>query len=169
MEEEKLSYTAIQKFLMLLAGGIFVALIVALIVLWPQIPDRIPGHYNAAGEVTRYDGKGMIWVMPIVGMMLYAGLLLLSFFPQVWNMPVNLTRENRRRVLTSTRDMLCGMAVLFSASFCYIGFSMAGFVELGAWFLPVELLLVFGLILWSVLRIVRAGKPRGPSSDGGSR
>ena len=171
MEEEKLSvpYTALQKFWMLLGGGILVALLVALLVLWPQIPEQIPGHYNAQGEVTRYDGKGAVWIMPIIGMILYAGLLLLSFFPQAWNTPIHVTRENRLRVLSRTRDMLCWMAVLLSALFSYIGLSMTGLVELGAWFLPVELLLVFGLLIWGVVRVVRAGKPRGPSQERDAR
>lgn len=32
---------------------------------YPYLPDRIPGHFNASGEVTRYDNKSLLSVFSI--------------------------------------------------------------------------------------------------------
>jgi uncharacterized membrane protein len=42
-----------------------VGIAIYLIVVWNSLPDQIPGHFNAAGEVTRFDGKGILLIMPI--------------------------------------------------------------------------------------------------------
>lgn len=38
---------------------------------YPQLPDKIPAHYNASGEVDRYDSKALV-----LGMLAGIGLLL---------------------------------------------------------------------------------------------
>ena len=65
-----------------------------LISIWGNIPDKIPSHYNAAGVVDSYGGKGSILIMPIVGAGLYIMMTVVSFFPSVWNTPVKITEKN---------------------------------------------------------------------------
>ena len=40
--------------------------LIYLIVCWSTIPDQIPTHYNAAGEIDDWGGKGMIWFTVII-------------------------------------------------------------------------------------------------------
>ena len=44
--------------------------------LSPQLPDRIPTHWNIRGEVDGYGGKWTLFVMPIMTM----GMLVLFYF-----------------------------------------------------------------------------------------
>ena len=37
-----------------------------------QLPEEIPSHYNASGEVDDYSGKSMIWFLPVIGLVLGA-------------------------------------------------------------------------------------------------
>lgn len=61
--------------------GIIVAMSVAAAVRWGSVPDRIPIHWNAAGEVDGYGGKfsGLL-LLPIVAIGLY---LLLKYIPLI--------------------------------------------------------------------------------------
>lgn len=70
------------------------ALFAAAAVVWPLVPDRIPVHWNLAGEVDRYGGKveGVL-LLPLVAFGLYWLLLLLPL--------VDPRRENYRRFQTS--------------------------------------------------------------------
>lgn len=45
--------------------------VLLLIIFWKQIPSQIPVHYDAAGEVTRWGGKGSIIVLVIFQFMIY--------------------------------------------------------------------------------------------------
>ena len=45
--------------------------LIYLIVCWNTIPDQIPTHYNAAGEIDDWGGKGMIWFTVIISWALY--------------------------------------------------------------------------------------------------
>ncbi len=45
--------------------------VLLLIIFWKQIPSQIPVHYDAAGEVTRWGGKGSIIMLVIFQFMIY--------------------------------------------------------------------------------------------------
>lgn len=69
---------------------IIAAMFVAAGVRWGSVPDRIPIHWNAAGEVDGYGGKftGLL-LMPLVAIGLY---LLLKYIPRID--PARLNYEN---------------------------------------------------------------------------
>lgn len=77
-----------------------------LIVIWEHIPDEIPGHYNAMGEIDRVTGKGSLLVLPITTWIMYIGLAIVERFPQVWNTGVAVTEENKERVYRILKSML---------------------------------------------------------------
>jgi len=52
-----------------------IPLIIALIWL-PQLPERIPGHWDMAGNVTRYGARGEALLTPITFLLLNLGLAL---------------------------------------------------------------------------------------------
>lgn len=61
--------------------GIIAAMFIAAAVRWGSVPDRIPTHWNAAGQVDGYGGKfsGLL-LMPIITAGLY---LLLKYIPRI--------------------------------------------------------------------------------------
>ncbi|HMM42592.1 MAG TPA: DUF1648 domain-containing protein [Thermomicrobiales bacterium] len=61
----------------LLMAGMFLASAIA----WPTTPDRVPMHWNAAGEVDGYGGKlEGLFLLPAITLGLY---LLLLFLPRI--------------------------------------------------------------------------------------
>ena len=54
---------------------------------YQDLPDSIPRHYGADGVPDAYGGKGVIWVLPAVGFVLYFVIGLISHVPGVINLP----------------------------------------------------------------------------------
>jgi uncharacterized membrane protein len=60
---------------------ILIGMVVAAVVLWPSMPDRLPMHWNAAGQIDRWGGKGEgLLLLPAAACGLY---LLLRFLPRL--------------------------------------------------------------------------------------
>ena len=58
-----------------------VGVVVYLILAWGNIPDRIPGHYNALGEVDHWSSKTSLIVLPIISWGLFGFITLVERYP----------------------------------------------------------------------------------------
>lgn len=125
-----------------------------------SLPDTIPVHFNAAGEVDRMGGKTSILILPVVVTVLFIGLTILIRHPHNFNYPVKITGENAYRQYSNAVMLLRVLKLIIVVVFTAIAWFMitAGTgkqVELGIWFLPVFLALMFipmGIYLWSSFR-----------------
>ena len=118
---------------------------------WDSFPDRIPAHYNAAGEIDRWVTKGEMVFLPVMMWILYIGLTVLQHFPQIWNTGVQVTQENRERVYRTLMYMLETLKLLIEAVFSFLTVYGITGKNLPSWFLPVFIGLVFAdLIFWLV-------------------
>jgi uncharacterized membrane protein len=66
---------------LLIAGLTFVA------IKYPGLPVKIPNHFDAAGNVTDYAGKGSIWLLEGVNLAMYAMMTVFIFIPVVIENP----------------------------------------------------------------------------------
>lgn len=57
---------------------LLVGMFVFLIISWPNIPAQVPLHSNWAGEVDRWGGPGNVIISPILGVLLYIILSIVS-------------------------------------------------------------------------------------------
>jgi len=58
-----------------LAGGLMVvAVLVATLILYPHLPERVPSHWDIHGQVNAYSSK---WTMLVITPAIMAGLMLL--------------------------------------------------------------------------------------------
>ena len=87
------------------------------IIMWSQIPDQIPTHYNFAGEADGYGGKGSLIFMMVLAWVMFVLITVLMRFPNTWNMPVKVTAENKARLCSITRAMLEVIKMLASLLF----------------------------------------------------
>ena len=136
-----------------LLGGVLL-----LVVLWPQIPADIPGHYDAAGNVTRYDPKGSLWGLVGVNAGLYALLSVINFFPRVWNLPGD--PEDRPRQFLLARTVVRGLKAFVIWLFTLILWldvrvAQGAATGLPWWFLPLGL---FGPLVIIVVWLIRANR-----------
>lgn len=89
-----------------IAIGLFVAVIFYTLIQWNQLPEQVPIHFNALGEVDNYGSK---WVLLLVPMISVGLLGLLEFFerhPEWHNYPSRLNETNAPRFYQSSQELL---------------------------------------------------------------
>ena len=137
---------------------LLIGILIYLIINWNSIPDKLPGHYNAVGEIDRMGNKGELLVLPIINWLMYLGMTAVERFPSVWNTGVRVTEENRERVYRTIKNMLSTMKLIIVAVFSYLTINSARALPLSPGFLPAFLILIFGSIILYIIRLVRVSK-----------
>jgi uncharacterized membrane protein len=131
---------------------IFLILLIALPIIYlKDLPDSIPSHFNAAGQPDDYGSRSTLWLLPLTGSFMYILMTVLSGFPQIYNYPVKITSENAVMQYTIATRLIRILKTVILIIFSYLSFqtintSIGNATGLGKVFLPVSLLLTFGLI-----------------------
>lgn len=136
---------------LILLFGVFIYLFLS----WNSIPDKIPGHYDAMGNVDRVGSKNELLVLPIISWIMYLGMTVIGKFPQIWNTGVTVTEENKERVYRVLKNMLSTIKLIIVAVFVYLTINSSQAISLSVWFVPVFLILMFGSIIYFIIKLVR--------------
>lgn len=84
---------------------------------YPGLPETIPVHLNARGEVDGFGQKWMFLLLPAIGVILFLGMSWITRFPHRFNYPVNITEDNASQQYANAarmiRVMKLSLAVLF--------------------------------------------------------
>lgn len=132
-------------------GLIGVVLLIGLpLYYFNTLPETIPRHFGANGEPDGFSGKGIIWALPIIGVLMYVGLFWLNKYPHTFNYPQKVTEENVEGLYTMGTKMIRTLNTIIASVFAYITYStiqtaLGNQNGLGAWFTPVFMLLIFGV------------------------
>lgn len=135
----------------------FLVLLIALPFIYLQsLPERIPIHFNGAGQPDGYGNRSSIWILPVTGIFLYLLLSVISAFPHIYNFPVKITNDNAEVQYRIATRLIRVLKVLILLLFCFLSFqtirTAAGKAAgLGKSFLPVFLLLTFGVIVFYIV------------------
>jgi len=125
----------------------FISMVICYIYIlmnWSGMPDKIPGHYDALGNVTSWSSKGTVWFMPLIMLAMFILLTVVGMFPSLWNTGVKITDENRDRVYALLKGMLDTIKLTICLTFTVISLAMARASMLPVWFLAVTLVLILG-------------------------
>jgi uncharacterized membrane protein len=137
--------------------SVLILLVATIFVLmnWNAMPDQIPSHYDFKGQVDAYSGKGFLIFTMVMGWVLVLSMIIISWFPSIWNTGVERTPANAAVVNRIIKDMLnvleVGMAILFS----YMMIVPAMGITMGKWFMPAFFIVIFGTIIVTVVRLIR--------------
>ena len=135
-----------------LIGFIGLILMIGLpLYFFDQLPETIPRHYGANGEPDGFSGKGIIWTLPAIGLVLYLGMYWLNKYPHSYNYPQKVTEENAERLYSVATKMIRTLNAIITCMFAYITFAtiqtaLGNQSGLGKLFLPISLLLTFGVL-----------------------
>jgi hypothetical protein len=132
---------------------------------WNQLPSQIPGHYNAMGKIDRWGSKNEILIMPIMGTLVYIFITVMSFFPQTWNLSVQVTDENRETVYSYAKSLIILTKVEVLSIFFYLTYYMATTQPLPIAFLPVSMIILFSTIIFFTVKIYRTGTRKKQTSN----
>ena len=112
----KTENTRADRILDLLGWILLIGTLVYLILGWPSFPDQIPMHYNGAGEIDRWGGKGEIIFIEVMMWILYLGIGVVEKYPQIWNTGVEVTAKNKEKVYRTLKYMLKTLKFLTECS-----------------------------------------------------
>jgi uncharacterized membrane protein len=128
------------------------------------LPDRIPTHFDLAGQPNGWGSPSSLLLLPAVALALYLIITLASLFPSAFNFPVRVTTENRARLQALALQMVSWLKAETICMFVWIQSSILdgirhGRFSMSAALVPASLVLVFGTIAGYVLAMVRAARP----------
>lgn len=127
-----------------------------LYIIWDKIPSQIPGHYNAAGEIDKISDKSSLILTLFFGWLLFTALSVLEKFPQIWNTGVEITEQNKDKVYRILKNMIVATKLLTSIVFCLLTLAPITGKNLPAFFLPLYIFLMFGLLAAFIFQLFKA-------------
>ena len=129
-----------------------------LVIRWPSIPDKLPMHYNFAGEIDRWGGKGEVLFLVVMVWILYLMISLVEHFPSVWNTGVQVTLENRMRVYRTLKYMVKTLKLAMTLVFTFLIFNTVAGTPRPGWFTVVYVILIIGDLAFWLIRLYRVRK-----------
>ena len=130
---------------------LLIGTLIYLIVRWNTIPDQIPIHYNAAGDIDGWGGKGMVWLLVVISWGLYLGITFVGRFPELWNTGVKITKKNKEKVYRLIKYLIgTSKLILISVFTLLIVFSTLA-KPLPLWFAGIYItILIADMAFWLV-------------------
>ena len=131
--------------------------LIFLIYNWNRLPDLVPAHYNALGDVDRWGSKMELFILPIVGAFIALLMQLFEKFPESHNYPERLSKENikefyllSRKLVNQIKNICLIIFALTLIESVSIALGMGnGF---GVWFLPISILSVLIPIVLGIIK-----------------
>jgi uncharacterized membrane protein len=156
----KLRHTKLQVVLEAICATLIIAMFVLPLVGWNTIPDKLPMHFNAAGEIDRMGNKDGLIVLPVVGVILYGLCTFVSFILRVWTIPSAKQDDRTFQVFRDLTGMIIFMKTELLVFFLIITLSMMYVRPLPAIFTPGVYLIVFATLIYYIIRIVRHSRAK---------
>lgn len=146
-----------QRIAGILAPALLAGTIIYILILWHTLPEQIPTHYNAAGEIDGYGGRGTLLLMPVIGLVMDLSIALVGRFPKSWNTGARVTVLNRTRVYRLVRDLMAELRLAMALIFGGFGIYLSALPEhFGGWIIVLMALLVLAPLLRYFIRLPRA-------------
>jgi len=151
MTMKKTKYYIIDIICIALLFGISIYLLIG----WGNLPDKIPGHYDALGNIDRWGSKNELIVLPIIAWIMFIGISVLERFPKVWNTGVKVTEENAYRVYSTLYDMIKTLKLMLVIIFSFLTINSIHMNNLPKIFLPIILVLIFGNLIYHLIKLYK--------------
>ena len=74
--------TTYQKVIEIVALLLLLSCIIATLVCYPSLPDKVPGHYDIKGNVDRWSGRGSVFAILGAEVAIYLLMVGILFFPK---------------------------------------------------------------------------------------
>lgn len=132
-----------------------IGMVIYLILNWTNIPEKVPMHHNFSGKVDRFGNKSEIIILPIITVIMFSFISVLEHFPQLWNTGVKVTDKNKEYVYRILKSMITTIKLIVVCVFTYLTVQTTLAIELPSMFLPAFILILFGDMLFWILKLVK--------------
>ena len=128
-----------------------------------RLPDRIPTHFNFSGKPDGWGSPQLLWILPGFGSILYAGMTIVTRFPEAFNYPARVTPANRAVLQGLALRMIAWLKVEVMCLFAGIQYVTIESARRGGGALPpfsmgTAIVVVFGTIGWHVIAMRRSAR-----------
>lgn len=148
-------HTRAQIFFEAMCIVMLVGITVFFVVKYPQLPQIVPSHYNLAGQPDAWDTKSLNIGVLVIAYVIYIGICVVEIIPNIWNVPVKITDQNRSYVYRQMRWLMILAKLEVVGMFCYILFCDLTQRTLAALFVPVAIGAITASIVLITYKIVR--------------
>jgi uncharacterized membrane protein len=133
-----------------------------------RLPDRVPTHFDAAGNANAWGSPHMMIIMPLIALAIYLLLTVIAWFPSAFHYPVRVTPELLPRLQSCTVSMLAWIKVemmwLFALlQWAFIHSARTGDGRVFAEILPGVLVVILGTVGWHIFVLLRTATSGAPS------
>ena len=133
-----------------------------------RLPDRIPTHFDFAGQPNGWGSPAMLWLFPAVAVGIYLLMTVMVRFPNTFNYPVQVTAENRLRLEALSIRLVAWMKAEILCLFAWIQWMIIadarqGHDSLSPVLVPAFIVVIFATIGWHIVAMHRAAKAGGNS------
>lgn len=140
-----------------------IAVLAVQFILWKDIPNNIPTHFGPSGTPDAWGGKGSLIMLPFVEIGLYILLTVVGKFPHAYNYIVEITEQNARYQYQNARTLISWLKADLVIVFGYIQYktiqvALGRASGLGAGFVLVFLLVLFGTVGYYIVRMLKRKK-----------
>lgn len=156
MNDIKIPATRYHKAVNIVCLSLLLVTFVFLVINWQTIPEKIPGHFNASGLIDRWGSKLELWIIYLMGLLLFGGISVVEHFPKMWNTGVEITKTNQTRVYRLIKEMLVTIKLLITIMFMFLTVYPTLMINLPSWVLPLFLAGLFGVIIVQGIRVFKA-------------
>ena len=134
--------------------------IVFLFFVWNQLPDEVPAHYNAVGEVDRWGSKWELLILPGIGAFILFFMQVLEKYPELHNYPKRFNESNAKQFYLQSRKIVNQIKnsclIIFSIILVEsVSIALGWGSGFGIWFLPVT---IGGIVILLIVGIVNQRK-----------
>lgn len=136
-----------------------------------RLPDRIPTHFNIAGQPNAWGSPGFLWFLPLIATGVYLLLTVLgSIRFRRYNLPVRVTEANLTFIQDQTMLMLAWIKSEMLCLFLYLQWSIVqsardGAFRLSPLLIPVFLVVIFSTVGWHLVGLIRGARERAGSAS----
>lgn len=107
-----------------LAGVCIAYAIFHLISEHPGLENKVPTHFNGKGEADAWGNKSSILILPIINIVMYAGLTAINRAPHIFNYPITITEQNAIKQYQLAKTLVSALKFSIAAMFLYIQVQM---------------------------------------------
>ena len=134
-----------------------------IMLVYPGLPATVPTHFNASGRADAYGSKSTLYLLPVISTLIFAGMTVLNKYPHIYNYPSVVTTENAYRLYSIATRVIRYLKTIVVAIFSSLTFQTyhivkGGARELGTWFLPLSIFLLFLPSVYVIIMASSAGK-----------
>ena len=161
----KLDLTNTDKVIEFTGLALLIGIWILAILSFSDLPESIPTHYKGAGEVDGFGERTNIFVLPIIGTILFIGLKLLNKNPHIFNYPKTITDENALNQYSNGTRMIRVLKLIIVFVF---GLILVRTLQntngnadgIGTWFLPLTIGLFIIPTLYFLIKSIKINSNR---------